>query len=158
MNLHDRQWYIGVAVLGTAAFVLDRALKYIALHNFVEPMELIPGLLHLSLYYNPNIVFFLNPPVWLMLGVIGIVFALLVNMALKDFHAGRHKRVALFVLIAIGALSNVLDRVQFGYVIDFINVPFWAVFNFADIYIVVSVLILLLASLNDDGEEISAKN
>jgi len=34
-----------------------------------------------------------------------------------------------------GALSNVWDRIEFGYVVDFIDFRYFAVFNFADVFI-----------------------
>jgi signal peptidase II len=47
----------------------------------------------------------------------------------------------IFALIISGGLSNIIDRIYFGCVIDFINLHFWPVFNFADIYITIGVLI-----------------
>ena len=35
-------------------------------------------------------------------------------------------------LVVAGALGNILDRVRFGYVNDFIDVGFWPIFNIAD--------------------------
>ena len=43
-----------------------------------------------------------------------------------------------------GALGNLADRVRFGYVVDFIDVGIWPVFNLADFAIVVGVGILAL--------------
>lgn len=48
------------------------------------------------------------------------------------------------LLIASGAISNIIDRLYFGCVIDFIDLKFWPVFNFADIYITIGVVILLI--------------
>ncbi len=41
-----------------------------------------------------------------------------------------------------GAIGNLVDRVRFGYVVDFIDVAIWPVFNLADSAIVVGVGIL----------------
>jgi signal peptidase II len=41
-----------------------------------------------------------------------------------------------------GALGNLLDRLRQGYVVDFIAVKAWPVFNIADACVVVGVLIL----------------
>lgn len=51
-----------------------------------------------------------------------------------------------------GALGNMLDRLRFGHVFDFVDLTFWPVFNIADSAIVVGVAILayhLLASPSD---------
>jgi signal peptidase II len=43
-----------------------------------------------------------------------------------------------------GALSNLIDRVASGSVIDFIKLPDWPAFNFADISITVGAVVLAL--------------
>lgn len=40
-------------------------------------------------------------------------------------------------LIASGAISNLADRIIYGYVLDYLRIGFWPVFNLADIYIFV---------------------
>ncbi len=63
-------------------------------------------------------------------------------------------------LILAGAVGNLIDRLWFGYVTDFIHFHFgtysWPVFNIADICITVGVLllsILVLLSKEEEGEE-----
>lgn len=51
------------------------------------------------------------------------------------------------ILIMSGAFSNIIDRLCFGCVIDFINLKFWPVFNIADVYITIGAIILLLISV-----------
>lgn len=45
------------------------------------------------------------------------------------------------IFILAGAISNILDRLYFGCVIDFIRLPFWPLFNLADAFIVIGVII-----------------
>jgi len=52
---------------------------------------------------------------------------------------------AAFALVLAGALGNLLDRVIRGYVVDFIRVPHWPVFNLADVWITIGVGLLALA-------------
>ena len=58
-----------------------------------------------------------------------------------------------YVMIITGALSNILDRGINGHVIDFILLHYkdfyWPAFNFADIYITIGVMIILLQFLID---------
>src|SRR5207302_9836252 len=55
-------------------------------------------------------------------------------------------RLALGLVLG-GALGNLIDRVRLGYVIDFIDLRWWPVFNLADSAIVVGVVLLALQSL-----------
>ena len=47
-----------------------------------------------------------------------------------------------------GATSNVIDRLQLNCVVDFINLPFWPVFNLADTFIVIGGIISVGQLLN----------
>ena len=47
-------------------------------------------------------------------------------------------------LLIGGALGNLIDRVSQGAVTDFIDLPFWATFNLADVAIVAGVVLLVL--------------
>lgn len=48
------------------------------------------------------------------------------------------------ILILSGAVSNIIDRLYHGCVIDFIDLKFWPVFNLADIFIVSGAIFLLV--------------
>lgn len=50
-----------------------------------------------------------------------------------------------FAAAFAGALGNVVDRVSHGYVVDFIHVKRWPVFNVADILVVVGMMLVVLA-------------
>ena len=52
-------------------------------------------------------------------------------------------------LIFGGSISNFLDRLLNGYVIDMIDIRFWPVFNIADSVIVIGVVILLYEILTE---------
>ena len=47
------------------------------------------------------------------------------------------------VFIFSGAISNIIDRLRFGCVIDYIDLKFWPVFNLADVYITIGAILLL---------------
>jgi len=46
-------------------------------------------------------------------------------------------------LIIGGALGNLIDRLRFGYVVDFIDFRFWPVFNIADMALCVGAAFFL---------------
>jgi len=49
-----------------------------------------------------------------------------------------------FALVLAGGVGNLVDRAFRGYVVDFVHVEHWPVFNAADVYLVVGVGLLLL--------------
>jgi signal peptidase II len=74
------------------------------------------------------------------LGAIALLILLLRRRAFDVYAAG-------FALALAGALGNLADRVLRGYVVDFIRVPHWPVFNLADIWITIGIGLILLAYL-----------
>jgi signal peptidase II len=51
-----------------------------------------------------------------------------------------------FALVVAGAAGNVIDRLMRGFVVDFIHVHFWPVFNVADVLIVAGTILLALVA------------
>jgi signal peptidase II len=54
-----------------------------------------------------------------------------------------------FALVLAGASGSLIDRALRGYVVDFVHVRYWPVFNVADAYLVAGVALLLLLSRRD---------
>lgn len=53
-------------------------------------------------------------------------------------------------LVVGGALGNLIDRIRLGYVIDFVQVGWWPVFNVADMAISCGAVLLMLGLLRVD--------
>src|SRR4030042_2850572 len=79
-----------------------------------------------------------------------IIFSLLIFFLLRSKR--QSEKIALVVMLS-GALSNVLDRVIHGCVVDFIDLKFWPVFNLADIYITIGVIILAIKIIKNKSRE-----
>jgi signal peptidase II len=54
-----------------------------------------------------------------------------------------------------GAVGNLLDRLRSGYVVDFIDIGFWPIFNLADLAIVVGVAVLAYHLWREDQRAIN---
>ena len=84
-----------------------------------------------------------HSPVFLsILALIGTLAALGLAVAARQWSA----RIG-FALVIGGALGNLVDRVARGYVVDFIHVRGWPVFNVADIAVVIGVGVLMLSRM-----------
>ena len=77
-----------------------------------------------------------------------IYYFLLKNKTLKNIE------YILYGILIGGILGNLIDRIRFGYVIDYLDFNFgsyrYPVFNLADICIVISIILLVLISIKDD--------
>jgi len=56
-------------------------------------------------------------------------------------------------LVVAGALGNIIDRIRFGYVNDFIDVGFWPIFNIADSSISIALTIYFVDLIFFDSKK-----
>lgn len=85
-----------------------------------------------------------NAPL-IMIIATGVIIALLIYYLVRRAHS---YEVAPLVLIVGGALGNLIDRIRFGAVIDFldfhIGAAHWPAFNIADTFITIGVMFYIL--------------
>jgi len=85
-----------------------------------------------------------------------IVFLIVSAYALRSSHRSVRLQVGLALILG-GAVGNLLDRVRFGYVVDFLDFAIsghhWPAFNVADSAICIGVALLFLDMLRNDEEE-----
>jgi signal peptidase II len=138
---------------GSAAIVLaDQLTKWLVLARFApgERLEL-TGFFNLVLVFNRGAAFsFLaGAPGWQTPLLVGFALgaALLVSVLLVR-SPGRRAFCAGLALILGGALGNVIDRLRFGHVVDFLDLHaagwHWPAFNVADSAITIGAALLIL--------------
>ena len=98
----------------------------------------------LRLYKNFNLIFNITLPEWLMYGLISMILLPLAWLLIKNYSQKNIFLIFSLSLIVVGAMSNLLDRLIFGYVIDFISFFNYSIFNLADVYIVGGVGLILI--------------
>jgi signal peptidase II len=111
--------------------------------------ELIRGMVDFRYVENTDIAFNLlrwvpesiRTPALLVVGALAVLA--LVYLLLERRPQSRTRRVAL-VLVTAGAIGNFLDRAVRGYVVDFVHVHHWPVFNVADVYLTIGYILLAL--------------
>ena len=75
-----------------------------------------------------------------------ILTVLLICLLFYYLKKEKHLRLG-FSLVLAGAIGNLIDRLIYGFVIDFIDLKIWPVFNIADSCITIGVLILIYKSI-----------
>jgi signal peptidase II len=84
-----------------------------------------------------------------------IVFLIVSAYALRSSHKSIRLQVGLALILG-GAVGNLLDRVRFGYVVDFLDFAIsghhWPAFNVADSAICIGVALLFLDMLGSEDE------
>lgn len=139
LNVGKKRYF--VIFCAFLAFASDRITKV----YFVKQPDLSfivwPKILVLEVHKNSGMVFgfvFNDLLFYVSFSLLSLIlFYLIINYY-------QRKNFFLFsclIFIIIGAFSNLLDRLQYGGVVDFINVPFWSIFNLADVYIIGAVIL-----------------
>lgn len=79
---------------------------------------------------------------------IAVVGGLIVYLV-RTRHLNTHNRLFIIscMLVIGGGIANIIDRILFGYVIDFIRLPLWPAFNIADLSVSVGMTLLVWQSL-----------
>ena len=68
---------------------------------------------------------------------------LLIIIGFVIYYYSKYKNLQFsFSLILAGAISNLIDRIFRGYIVDFINVGIWPVFNLADSFNFIGVILI----------------
>jgi signal peptidase II len=99
---------------------------------------------------NKGIAFGIILPSWLILAlaIALTVFTgfIILNFLLQAYPIERKFKISnlALALVLSGAISNLIDRVYYGCVIDFIDLKIWPVFNPADIFICLGAFLLII--------------
>jgi len=142
---------LGVAVVCWAVDQLTKAIV-VARLDPADPVRLLGGLLTLRLVRNPGAAFSLGEDytiVFTLLSAAVLAFVLIFLMR-RVAHTGW--AVALGLLSA-GILGNLTDRVLrppsplHGHVVDFLQLPYWAIFNVADMCVVTAAVMIMVLSV-----------
>lgn len=145
---------IAFVVIAVVAFALDRISKLLVLDRIAvgDAVSVIGSTLEFRHTENTGIAFGLFAGA----GVVVVIGTLIVGAMLFFFLLRVHPSDWLTqiggALITGGALGNLVDRVHYGYVVDFIHVPRWPTFNVADVWITLGVAFVLLAQLRSTDE------
>lgn len=143
----------GIAIF----FIADRGLKIFAQNNGSETYFRLLGDWFLFRFTpNPYISFSLPVSgillnitiILIIIGLIYYIFYLILNK--KNQLSNPNDRKIILILLTIilfGAISNIQDRLIYGYVIDYLELKYFTVFNLADIMISGGTIILIIKTL-----------
>ncbi len=107
-----------------------------------------------SEFRNYDFAFSLKVPLVFIYGIYGVVLIALVRFMIGNW--SEHSTVINFawLMVCVGAIANIFDRVYFGYVRDFIHFGN-GYFNLGDVWIVLGICIICLSSLRNHAKNIS---
>lgn len=123
---------IPIVVGAALVTILDQASKFFVSTEFPQ-----------FIYKNPGAAF--GFPVHPYFSITIAIFIIFAGIFAAYKYLNFSKKITVFALsFAIGGtVGNLIDRALYGYVIDFISIWLWPVFNFADTFITIGILMII---------------
>lgn len=145
-----------VVLLGVAAVCwgLDQATKALAVRYLdpEQPYRMFGGLLTLRLVRNPGAAFSFGVNHTIVFTILSAVVLLLILIILlpRVRHVGWGVALG---FVSAGILGNLSDRLfrppspLHGHVVDFLQLPHWAIFNVADMCVCTAAVLIVILSV-----------
>ena len=149
-------WLLPVVALITVA--LDQLVKrevtaFLAPNQSWTPIPALSQWFALTYVTNSGAAFGLFPNYGNVFMLVAVVVVMAITIYYWRMPSGQTLIKISLGLQLGGALGNLIDRLQYGYVIDFFDFKFWPVFNVADASIVLGAVLLAYALFRDQHSE-----
>jgi signal peptidase II len=153
-SIERRRWRLVVALVAVAGLTTDLVTKIIAVTQLepLAPVRLLGGLLTLRLIRNPGAAFSQGQRFTYVFALAAI--AVLCFVIIKLVPRIGHPAWAVAIgLLCAGVAGNLTDRlfrppgVLRGHVIDFLELPYWPIFNIADMCITAAAIMIMYLSV-----------
>ena len=142
-----QKFYIFISLVIGDLIAKYFVFNYIDLHQFIK----ITSFLDITHIHNFGVSFglfseSLSSTVLIIIAILVVCFIIYLFLNSRD----KLESWGLFIIIC-GAVANIVDRIVNGYVLDFIyfhiNQYYWPAFNFADIYISIGIIMIIINML-----------
>ncbi len=136
-------------ILFLLVLVADQYTKLAITQDFFlgQSVPVLKGIFNLTYVQNTGGAFGImrnSTNLFIVISIVVILFIIyfLIKEEKKDIYVQ-----IIFSLVLGGAISNLIDRLRLGFVVDFIDFQVWPVFNIADAAITVGMVLLLIRIL-----------
>jgi signal peptidase II len=139
--------------------LIDQVSKSVIVSRLAlgQSIPIIKNVLHITFVKNTGAAFGLFKNSTYFFIAVSVIAVMLIGVVLvKAVRRGNFSEKFLFhyslILIMAGALGNLIDRISLRYVIDFIDVRIWPVFNIADSSITIGAALLIISFARFDNK------
>ena len=140
-------------IILTILFILLDVISKLLISNYLEVYEsinIIGDFLKFTYVHNTGAAWSLFNDKSFMVLIISVIIILIIGYYIYKNKPNNRIEKFGYALILGGAIGNFIDRVIYGYVIDFIDVKIfnydYPIFNLADMFIVIGVILLIIKS------------
>ena len=144
-----------ILILSTLLMFIDQLIKYFVIHNLelYKSIKLIPNFFYITFVKNDGAAFsILRGNRWLLIAIGIIALMFMIKLIIMDKKITKLDVVS-YSLVIGGLLGNLVDRVLYGSVIDYLDFYLFGynapVFNFADSCIVIGAIIIICVLIKE---------
>lgn len=147
-----------ILLISFVVLLIDRISKGLIIGKLIygQSIPLVRDCFHFTLVYNKGAAFGILQNATLFFIFISILSIGLILFFIL-FRPQKIESFGLKISLALilgGAVGNLIDRIRFGYVIDFLDFRIWPVFNLADSAITVGMIILAIQILRKPEKKV----
>jgi signal peptidase II len=128
--------------------IIDQIIKYIVVASNCS-ISIIPNIFNLMYVKNTGGVYGIFQNSNLIFTIISIIVLIILFIYSKNITKDNKLKQVLWQLILAGGASNLIDRIFRGFVVDFVQMLGFGVFNLADACIVISAIIIIFLELKE---------
>lgn len=138
-------------------FVIADQLIKLIISNLVayqSSINIIPNFFYITNVHNDGAAWSILSGNVILLAILGVVALVLIYYFFLKGKILSKLEIFLYSLLIGGIVGNLIDRIFLGYVVDYIGVIlinyYFPIFNFADIGIVISILMMMIISIKEE--------
>lgn len=147
-----------ITIIAVLLFIVDQISKLILDRVLVlnKSITLLDKFIYITKVYNTGVSFSMLSGKRVIIILINIIVLVFLYFYMNKFKNNK-RNIYAFGLVCGGLLGNLLDRIMYGHVIDFIDIHIFGydypVFNLADSFIVIGIFLLIYAIyIGEDNE------
>ncbi len=132
------------AIVVGVLVIIDQLSKFLAATHLklCESCPVLKGVFYLTLIHNSGAAFGFFRQWTAVFICVSAAAILLIAFYARRLECGCHLAKTGLILIFAGTAGNLIDRIRFGYVVDFLDFRIWPVFNLADTLISLGAILL----------------
>lgn len=152
MNKTKKEFKI-IVLLIIILVLIDQLLKFIILK--VGNQNLIDGILNFNISKNTNGTYGVGSNSTITYIITNLVIIVIAFKFITSQNQFVDNKIKLFLILIIsGGISNTIDRIFRGYVVEFMQIMKLPIFNLADIYIVIGWIAMIATFASFTAKEI----
>ena len=148
-----------IIIVSVISLILDIGSKYYISKNFIvyESKTIIKNFLDITYVKNTGAAFsILKDNTWMITIISLMIIMGVIYYIYKNKPSNNIENIGYGMVIG-GALGNFIDRIIYGYVIDFIDIYIFSydypIFNIAYIGVVIGIILILITSIKESSDK-----